>query len=173
MGNCPSQASPMLVLTRGCSSSQSDSAWVPSTWFIPQEQPAAAWVSHGVTNSASKSAPTWAPLSTGPQVLPGACSSVGSPHSPPSCNLLLQKGVLHGLWVTCSTLDLNGLRRNILPHLGLLQGCRGISGTWSISSFSLTGLGVYESVFLTYSHFSSGCFAQQFPPFFNGLCFGK
>jgi len=34
---------------------------------------------HGLTSPVSKPAPVWAPLSTGPQVLPGACSSVGSP----------------------------------------------------------------------------------------------
>jgi len=34
---------------------------------------------HGVTGPASKPAPAWAPLSTGLQVLAGACSSAGSP----------------------------------------------------------------------------------------------
>jgi len=34
---------------------------------------------HGVTSPASKPAPAWAPLSVGPQVLAGACSSAGSP----------------------------------------------------------------------------------------------
>jgi len=44
-----------------------------------QEQAAPVWVPHGVTSPASKPAPTWAPLSTGPQVLAEACSSTGSP----------------------------------------------------------------------------------------------
>jgi len=46
---------------------------------VLQEQGAPAWVPHGVTSPARKSAPAWAPLSMGPQVLPGTCSSVGSP----------------------------------------------------------------------------------------------
>jgi len=44
-----------------------------------QEQAAPAWVPHGVTIPASKPALVWAPLSTGRQVLLGACSRVGSP----------------------------------------------------------------------------------------------
>ena len=52
--------------------------------FIPwaavlQEQAAPAWVPHRVTSPVRKPAPAWAPLSMGPQVLQGACSSIGSP----------------------------------------------------------------------------------------------
>jgi len=46
---------------------------------VLQEQAAPVWDPHGVTRPASKPAPLWAPLSTGPQVLAGACSSTGSP----------------------------------------------------------------------------------------------
>jgi len=46
---------------------------------VLQEQAVLVWVPHGVTSPASKPALVWAPLSTGPQVLPGACSSAGSP----------------------------------------------------------------------------------------------
>jgi len=46
---------------------------------VLQEQAAPAWVPHGVTITASKPAPAWAPLSMGPQVLAGACSSTGLP----------------------------------------------------------------------------------------------
>ena len=46
---------------------------------VLQEQTAPAWVPHGVTSPASKPAPAWARLSAGPQVLPGACCSVGFP----------------------------------------------------------------------------------------------
>jgi len=46
---------------------------------VLQEQAAPAWVPHEVTSPASKPAPVWAPLSMGPQVLPGACSNVGFP----------------------------------------------------------------------------------------------
>jgi len=51
---------------------------------VPQEQTAPACVLHEVTSPASKPALAWAPPSTGPQVLPGVCSIVGSPqgHSP-------------------------------------------------------------------------------------------
>jgi len=46
---------------------------------VLQQQAAPAWVLHGVTSSARKPALTWAPLSTAPQVLAGACSITGSP----------------------------------------------------------------------------------------------
>jgi len=46
---------------------------------VLQEQVAPAWVPHGVTSPASKPAAAWAPRSTGPQVLPGASSIMGSP----------------------------------------------------------------------------------------------
>jgi len=46
---------------------------------VLQEQAAPAWVPHGVASPASNPAPVWASLSTGPQVLAGACSSTGSP----------------------------------------------------------------------------------------------
>jgi len=64
---------------------------------VPQEQPAPAWIPHGVTSPASKPAPARAPLSTAPQILPGACSSTGLPPGPslhPSGIPLLQHGVL-------------------------------------------------------------------------------
>jgi len=46
---------------------------------VLQEQAAPEWVPHAATSPPSKPAPAWAPLSTGPQVLAGACSSTGSP----------------------------------------------------------------------------------------------
>ena len=53
-------------------------------WSFPrgavlQEQAAPALVLHGVTSPARKCAPAWGPLSMGPQVLPGLCSSMGLP----------------------------------------------------------------------------------------------
>jgi len=45
---------------------------------VLQAQAAPAWVPHRVTSPASRPALAWAPLSTGPQALAGACSSVGS-----------------------------------------------------------------------------------------------
>jgi len=46
---------------------------------VLQEQASPVRVPHGVTSPASKPALVCAPLSTGPQVLAGACSSSGSP----------------------------------------------------------------------------------------------
>jgi len=46
---------------------------------VLQEQAAPGWVPREVTSPASKPVPVWAPLSTCPQVLPEACSSMGSP----------------------------------------------------------------------------------------------
>ena len=46
---------------------------------VLQEWAAPVWVSHGATSPASKSAPVWAPLSTSPQILAGACSCAGVP----------------------------------------------------------------------------------------------
>ena len=62
----------------GDSPPRTASMWVPPTGCnSPQTAP--VWVSHGLTSPVSKPAPAWAPLSTGLQVLPGACSSVGFP----------------------------------------------------------------------------------------------
>lgn len=58
-----------------------------------QEQTAPAWIPLRVTNPASK--PSTAPLSTGPQVLPGACYSTGSQTS--SGIHLPWGGILHRL----------------------------------------------------------------------------
>jgi len=62
---------------------------------VLQEQAAPAWVLHGVTSPASKPDQAWAPLSTGPQVLAGACSSTGLPTGSqlPSGINLLWRGV--------------------------------------------------------------------------------
>jgi len=49
-------------------------------WGAVLQEPAApVWVPHRVTSPASKLALAWAPLSMGPQVPAGACSSTGSP----------------------------------------------------------------------------------------------
>jgi len=62
---------------------------------VLQEQAAPAWVPHGVTSPASKPAPAQAPLSTGLQVLAGACSSMRSPRS----HSLLQTSTCSGIGV--------------------------------------------------------------------------
>jgi len=67
---------------------------------VLQEQAAPVWVPRGVTSPASKPVPAWASLSTGPQVLAGACSSVGSPRG----HSLLQASTCSGVgslpWAT-------------------------------------------------------------------------
>jgi len=60
---------------------------------VLQEQAASASVPHGVTSPASKPALAWAPLSTGRQVLPGACSNAGSPQG----HTLLQASTCSGM----------------------------------------------------------------------------
>jgi len=62
---------------------------------VLQEQAAPVCVPHRVTSPASKPALAWASLSTGPQVLPGACSSTGLPTGSqlPSGIHLLWRGV--------------------------------------------------------------------------------
>ncbi|KAM9590835.1 uncharacterized protein ACIBXB_005885 [Morphnus guianensis] len=140
---------------------------------VLQAQTAPAWAPHGVTSPARKPAP-WAPLSTDPQVLPGACSSAGFPrgHSLLRETHLLRRGVLHGLQVDiCSTMDLHGLQGDSLPHHGLHHRLQGnlCSGAWSTSSPSFfTDLGVCRVVSLTCSHSSLWlqflCHSNFFPP---------
>jgi len=60
---------------------------------VLQEQAAPAWVLHRVTSPARNPALVWAPLSMGPQVLPGACSSTGSPQG----QSLLQASTCSGM----------------------------------------------------------------------------
>jgi len=142
----------------------------PPSGTVLQEQTAPAWVPHGVTSPASKPALVWAPLSTGPQVLPvnllqhgllspqghGSCQEpapVWASHGVTvsfRCIHLLQRGVLPGLQVDiCSTVDLRGLQRHSLPHRGLLHGLQGklCSSAWSASSpCFVTDLGVCRVV---------------------------
>jgi len=131
---------------------------------VLQEQAAPAWVPHGVTSPARKPAPGWAPLSTGLQVLAGACSQAllqrGAPHGvtasfrhPPAPAW----GPFHGLRVDiCSTMDLHGLQGDNLHHHGLqhkLQGktlCSSISSTSSpSSSLTLVSAELLLSIHLT------------------------
>jgi len=60
---------------------------------VLQEQAASARVPLGVTSPASKPALAWAPLSMGPQVLAGACFSVG----PPQGHSFLQASTCSGM----------------------------------------------------------------------------
>ena len=115
-----------------------------------QEQTAPAWVPHGVRSPASKPAPVWAPLSMGPQVLPGACSSVGFPRATASfrfLHLALAWGppqATGGISAPLSSF-LHGLQGDSLLHHGLHHGLQGdlCSGAWSTSCPSFcTDLGV-------------------------------
>jgi len=64
MGSSSSRTAPLWVIFMGCSASGTGCSGVGL---------------HGVTSPASKPASAWGPLSTGSQVLVGACSSLGSP----------------------------------------------------------------------------------------------
>jgi len=141
-----------------------------------QEQAAPAWVPHRVTGPASKPAPAWAPLSMGPQVLAGACSSAGSPRG-------------HSLlWAsTCSSVRFVpwAAGRELL-HLGPPWAAGGQSVSpwsspwasgeslpcaWSTSSpFFCTDLGVCGVVSLTLSHFPLlAAVAQQLFPLLKSV----
>ena len=86
----------------------------------------------------------------GLQVLPGACSSAGSPRGHSFLQAHLPAPVWTGLQVgICSTMDLPGLQGHSLPHHGLLHRLQGnlCSGAWSTSSPSFCAdLGVCRAV---------------------------
>jgi len=116
---------------------------------------------HGVTGPSTKPAPAWAPLTTGPQVLAGACSCAVSPQG----HSFLQASTFSGVGslpratggYICSTVDLRGLQGHGLPHHGVLHELQEnlCSSVWSTSSPSfLTNLGVCRVVALTSSHSS-------------------
>jgi len=134
-----------------------------------QEPAASMWVLHWVTSPASKPAPLWTSLSMGPQVLPGACSSMGFPRG----YSLLRTSTCSGMG--SSTVDLHGLQGDSLPYHGLLHGLQEnlCSGAWSTSSTSFfTDLGVCRVVSLIFSLLSLAVIAVMPispPPFLNML----
>ncbi|XP_049649808.1 uncharacterized protein LOC126035336 [Accipiter gentilis] len=95
---------------------------------VLQEHTAPARVPHGVTSPARKPA-LWAPLSTDPQVLPGACSSAGFPRG----HSLLREPTCSGVgsstgyrWISAppwTSLDCRGTA--CLTRV-FTTGCRGI-----------------------------------------------
>jgi len=102
---------------------------------------------HWVTSPASKPAPAWAPLSTGPQVH-SSCQEPAPARGSPQGHSLLQAStcsgsLFHRLQVAiCSTVDLHVLQADSLPHHHMLQGktlCSGISRTSSPSLFTDLG----------------------------------
>ena len=99
---------------------------------VLQEQNAPAWVPHGVTSPASKPALAWAPLSTGPQVLPGACSMLeqGLPwgHSLLRASTCSSVGSSTGFrWVSAPLWTSMGYGRTACLTTVFFTGCRGIS----------------------------------------------
>lgn len=79
MGDSLPWTSPMRVLPKGCGSLQTIPALVCSLWCSPSgkgcSRASASW-GHKSTN---KPAPAWVLLSMEPEVLPGACFSLGFP----------------------------------------------------------------------------------------------
>jgi len=94
-----------------------------------QEQAAPAWSHHGATSPASKPASAWAPLSTGPQVLPGACCSMGSPWG--HCLLLVS---------TCCCVGSSTGRRWISAPPWISMGCRVTAGLTTVFSMNCRGI---------------------------------
>ena len=91
---------------------------------VLQEQAALVWVLHGVTSPASKPAPSWAPLSTGPQVLAGACSSVGSPQG----HSFLQASTCSGMgyrWITAPPWISMDCRETTSRAMVFIMSCKG------------------------------------------------
>lgn len=123
----PLQVSVMWILPRSCSFSLTAPAWVPLR----------------VISSASKSAAMWSPLIMAPQVLPGVCSSVGSPQG----HSLLQAS-------TCLSVGSATLSHSCRGTAFLTLGC----STWRTSSPTFfTDFGVFRVV-LTYSSLAAICF---------------
>jgi len=112
---------------------------------VLQEQAAPAWVPCTVTSPASKPAPAWAPLSTGPQVLAGACSTTGFPQGysllrAPTCSGV---GFSMGCrWISAPPWTSMGCRWTICLTRIFSTGCRRISalapGAPSLHPSSLT-----------------------------------
>lgn len=116
---------------------------------VLQEQTAPVWVPHMVTSPVSKPAPLRASLSICLQILPGACSSAGSPQA--AGRYLLHRGPP---WAAGGQ-----------PASPWAAG-ESLLGTWSTSSPSFfTDLRVCRVVCLTDYHSSlPAAVAQQFPP---------
>ena len=95
-----------------------------------QAQAAPAWVPHGVTSPASKLAPAWAPLPTGPRILPETCSSMDSPQG----HSLLWTSTCSGVgphpgcrWRSAPPWTSMGCRGTACLTVIFITGCRGVS----------------------------------------------
>jgi len=95
---------------------------------VLQEQAAPAWVPRRVTSPARKPASAWAPLSTGLQVLAGACSSMGSPqgHSLLRASPCSVMGSSKGCrWRSTPLWTSMGCRGTACLSMVVFTGCRG------------------------------------------------
>jgi len=114
MGCSSSQTAPMLIPSKGCSSAGTGcSIMGPPLGHKPCQQTCSS---------------VGCSLCTGPQVLGRSLLQHWLPtgSQPPSGIHLFRCGVFHGLQVDiCSTTDLHGLQRDILPHHGLHHGLQG------------------------------------------------
>ena len=99
-GDSSPQTPPTRVLPAGCSSSQTAPTWFLPTGCCPSGTGCSSVGPRGVTSPASKPVLAGAPLSTGPQVLAGACSSVGSPWAHSLLQASTCSGVGSLLWAT-------------------------------------------------------------------------
>jgi len=126
---------------------------------VLQKQAAPAWVPHGVTSPASKPAPVWAPLSTGPgRGLFQHGVPMGS--QPPSGIHLLRHGVpsMGYRWSSAPPWTSKDCRGTACLTMVCITSCKGglsalSSGAPPPPSF-FTDLGVCRAVSLTSSHSS-------------------
>lgn len=107
------------------------STWVPSTGCSPSGMDCSSVGSLQVTVAPRKPSTVWALLSTGPQVLTGACSSAGSPQVADSFSALTPVPVWGSLWVaggwiSAPPLTAMGCRGTTSFTMIFTKGCREI-----------------------------------------------
>jgi len=129
-GHNPPQAAPTSLLPTGCSSLRTATVWVPSMGCSPSGTGCSSVGPPGVTSPASKPAPAWSPLSTGPQVLAEACSRVDSlqGHSLLQASTSSSMGSSTGYrWISAPPWTSMGCRRTTCLTVVFTTSCRGIS----------------------------------------------
>jgi len=141
---------------------------------VLQEQTAPAWVPHGVTSPARKPTPAWSPLCTGPQVLAGACSSMGSPrhHS-----LLWVRPLCSGMgsfvgrrWISDPPWTSTGCRGTVCLTMVFSTGCRECLLQRLEHCLPCFSPGSWCLLFLSHlTPLSTAFFAAVFHPFSNML----
>jgi len=145
----------------GCSSSPTAPGWGSLPWgAVLQEQAAPVWVPYRVTSPASKPAPAWASLSTGPQVLARACCNVGLPTGSqlPSGIHLLWHGVPSTgcRWISTPPWTSMDCRGTTCLTMIFITSCKGRLSALTFWAppppFFFTDLGVCKVVSFTLSH---------------------